>query len=150
MQGADLRAALMQGARLGEAKMQGTDLEFTQMQGAELSRTDMNNNTNLKAAKLQGAAMRSVDYTDVPISPDQVKLTFRDASVTLPEGTQPPNWPKVTLQNEFPGVSPYHTEWRAFQKDPEGYDWQTRKHYYTELGYFSDLGPPPDAVSAVD
>lgn len=61
MQRADLSWAQMQGAYLAWTQMQGTNLSDAQMQGAELYGTEMDEATDLRAATLRGAVLKSID-----------------------------------------------------------------------------------------
>ena len=54
----------------------------------------MDQSTDLTAALLSGAAVKSVDWRSVPISQEQVNASFGDGSVRLPEHlNRPRHWP---------------------------------------------------------
>ncbi|MGC1428610.1 MAG: hypothetical protein WA822_08465, partial [Albidovulum sp.] len=78
----------------------------------------MDATTSLLAATLLGAAVRRVDLTNVPISPDQIQSLFGDASVTLPGGKGPDDegwpehWPKEELDDEE-----FHERWQVWQEN---------------------------------
>ncbi len=123
MQEAYLNSAQIQGADLTWAQMQSANLNGAQMQGADLRGAQMDAATNLSAATLRGAALRSVDYTEVRQIMEHVADVFGDASVKLPGGVTPghPDWPahwseevlilnlRETLEDDF------LTAWRAWQ-----------------------------------
>ena len=132
LQKTDLSEAVLAGARLTDAQLQGADLIRAQLQGAylggaqlqraDLSSAEMDMTTILTAANVSQAAVRMVDYTNVRLSPDQVKSIYGDASVILPGGVTPQSddwpehWPRYELDwNDF------LTEWRKWQDDPENY-----------------------------
>jgi uncharacterized protein YjbI with pentapeptide repeats len=120
MDAAQLWEARMEGIDLGWARLRGVDLWGVRMEGADLGGAWMDQNTSLQGATLQGAALRDVDYRAVAISNTQVKSTFGDASVKLPEGiTSPENWPDWELP--WGGDHAFESEWQKWQADPEGY-----------------------------
>jgi len=54
------------------------------------------------------------------ISANQVKSTFGDASVILPEGMdRPAHWPDWELP--LSGDHAFDTEWEKWRADPDGY-----------------------------
>jgi hypothetical protein len=56
----------------------------------------------------------------VPISEAQVKSTFGDASVKLPEGiSRPTHWPDWKLPSVIEHA--FHTEWQKWQANPDTY-----------------------------
>ena len=146
MQGANLRNALMQGAYLPEADIQGAQLAGVQMQGAYLPYADMfgaslrgtqmqravlesalihnanleglqmSEDTYLIEATFRGAALRSVDETTMAQLKSVWEDIFADGSVSISSGDRPDHWPTFVMErNQF------HTEWRKWQADPEGY-----------------------------
>ncbi|MEL6450851.1 MAG: pentapeptide repeat-containing protein [Pseudomonadota bacterium] len=129
MQGADLSGAQMQGANIFEAGMQGADLSGAQMQGADLSGAQMqgadlrgaqfDNATDLTAATLRGAAVKNVDFTDVPQIIPFLDDIFGDATTSLPEGEyREPYWTGKELD-----LDEFDDAWRAWQKTlPPGWD----------------------------
>jgi uncharacterized protein YjbI with pentapeptide repeats len=120
MEGADLHETRMEGTNLRRARMEGADLGRARMEGAVFWQARMDSTTSLIAATLRGAALREVDYSSVPISEAQVKSTFGDASVKLPEGiARPAHWPDWELPWE--GECAFESEWQKWQADPEGY-----------------------------
>ncbi|WP_417208033.1 pentapeptide repeat-containing protein [Antarctobacter sp.] len=121
MEGADLRDARMEGAVLGRARMEGADLREARMEGADLGQARMDATTDLTAAVISSAAVRSVDYSNVALSQEQVNSLFGDASVSLPEGRErPEKWPRWALPSR--GEHSFNPEWRKWQDDPEGYE----------------------------
>uniref|UniRef100_UPI003B516B6E pentapeptide repeat-containing protein n=1 Tax=Roseovarius indicus TaxID=540747 RepID=UPI003B516B6E len=147
LQGAVLAAAQLQGARLTEAQMQGAvlwgaqlqeaDLEEAQMQGAGLwlarlhgavlAGVRVNEQTDFTAATLQGAAVTSVDCSDVPQIAEHLQDIFGDASVTLPEGVAwPKHWPEhmlygVAETEDGKKLNRFDFEWRKWRADPDTY-----------------------------
>jgi hypothetical protein len=120
MEGANLVQARMEGANLWQARMEGANLGRARMEGAFRGGARMDQDTSLTAAALQGVALRDVDYRMVPISDAQVKSTFGDASVKLPEGiTSPEHWPDWKLP--WGGDPAFDAEWRKWQSDPAAY-----------------------------
>nr|WP_249200509.1 pentapeptide repeat-containing protein [Thetidibacter halocola] len=120
MEGADLRLARMEGADLSEARMEGANLRLARMEGAVLRLARMQGITSLNAATFHGAAFKDVSLLTVPISEDQVKSAYGDASVTLPEGMAwPEKWP--TWRLPFDGEHGFYDQWRRWQADPTGY-----------------------------
>jgi len=120
MEGATLVFARMAGAVLLEALMQGGgNFSYARMDGAEFSKARMEG-ADLTDATFEGASLKDVDCSDVKITAEQVKSTFGDASVILPEGVdRPAHWPDWELP--FIGDNSFDTEWRKWQADPEGY-----------------------------
>ncbi|MBU3031812.1 pentapeptide repeat-containing protein [Paracoccus marinaquae] len=84
MERADLRGARMEGADLWQARMERADLRGARMEGADLWQARMSSQTDLTAVRFSGAAVRSVDYSSVGISQDQVNEIFGDASGECP------------------------------------------------------------------
>ncbi len=111
MQGANLRKANVSFAQLIEAdlieaRMEGAILKGIQMEGTELT-----------GVTLGGAALSCLSLSNVPMSQDQVNVTFGDASVTLPVGfSRPAHWPRRELS-----PSDFETEWRKWQANPATY-----------------------------
>ena len=148
LQGAVLAAAQLQGARLTEAQMQGAvlwgaqlqeaDLEEAQMQGAGLwlarlhgavlAGARFNEQTDFTAATLRGAAVRSVDCSDVPQIAEHLQDMFGDASVTLPEGVAwPGHWPEYVLDGVVETedgklADRFDYEWHKWRADPDAYE----------------------------
>ncbi|MGP6085813.1 pentapeptide repeat-containing protein [Antarctobacter jejuensis] len=125
MEGANLWQARMEGANLGQARMEGANLGQARMEGADLSGARMAATTDLTAAVVASAAVRSVDYSNVALSQEQVNSLFGDASVILPGGVLPgdPDWPEHWPTWELPdfGEHNFDDEWRKWQDDPENY-----------------------------
>ncbi|NYS23997.1 pentapeptide repeat-containing protein [Rhodobacteraceae bacterium 2376] len=120
MEGALLGMARMEGADLSGARMEGADLKRARMEGAVLWGARMDSSTSLSAATLRGAALRWVDYSSVPLSEEQVRSCFGDASVIRPEGiAKPDHWPDWELP-DFEDHD-FDTEWRNWQDNPDSY-----------------------------
>ena len=118
MQGADLRGAEMQGADLRGAKMQRADLTRAKMQGADLWGAKMDENTDLTAATLRGAAVRSMDGTTIAQLRPFWAAIFADGSVQLPEDEErPAQWEEQEL-----GSGDFRTRWRAWQDSLPDFD----------------------------
>ncbi|MEP4249204.1 pentapeptide repeat-containing protein [Tateyamaria sp.] len=139
LHGADLSAAASQGADLAAARMQGAHLICAQLQRAHILDADLRG-ANLIAAKLQGAsfestlfdakiylfdatlrgaAVKEVDFTNIPQITEHLNDLFGDASVALPDGVPAPDhWSDKTL-----AYDDFHNQWRAWQATlPEGWD----------------------------
>jgi uncharacterized protein YjbI with pentapeptide repeats len=119
MEGADLKWARMEGAILSAAWMEGADLRWALMEGADLRTARFDSATSWAHAKVSTARAQDVDFAKTPISDEQVKSMFGDASVTLPNGITPthPDWPahwprKVLEWNYFNAA---YTAWLAIQ-----------------------------------
>ncbi|MEM1273459.1 MAG: pentapeptide repeat-containing protein [Pseudomonadota bacterium] len=108
MQGANLGNARMQGANLGHARMQGADLLGAEMQGADLAWARMSEDTDLSAATLRGAALRSVD--DITLA--QVQPYLQD----------------MFTEGEGLVGDDYLRAWRAFQDGLEDFpkEWKVQ------------------------
>ena len=100
------------------------------MQGANLWTAQFDTDTDLSAATLRGAALRSVNLTKLPQFAAHLASTFGDASVTLPGGggpespDWPAHWPKIDLDGltvvEGKYVDPFAQEWRKWQASLDG------------------------------
>jgi len=112
LQGANLFEAQLQGARLSAAQLQGADLIEAQLQGADLSGAQFDAGTDLSAATLRGAALRSVDFTDVPQIAAHLEWLFGDSTMILPEGVARP----ARFDVEYESWRDFTTAWRAFQR----------------------------------
>jgi uncharacterized protein YjbI with pentapeptide repeats len=127
MEGADLSEARMEGANLWKARMEGAFLSGTGMEGANLGgarmegvflwKARMDSFTSLTAAIFQGAAVREVDFGEVPISAEQVNAVFGDDTVILPDGMKrPAHWPDCKLE-----LLTFDTEYRKWRANPDTY-----------------------------
>ncbi len=128
MEGADLSGAKMQGAYLNGVRMEGADLrvgarmEGADLRGARMERAylygvRMDSHTSLDKVTFTSAALRDLDYSEVPISAEQVNSAFGDASVTLPEDiTRPAHWPDWELD-----WGTFHTEYPRWRANPAAY-----------------------------
>jgi len=112
LQGADLSWAQLQGADLSLAQIQGADLSLAQLQGADLSGAKFDDHTDLKAADLRGAALRSVDLTNVQQIADHLEGLFGDSTVILPGGMARP----ARFDVEYDIWDGFTTAWRDFQR----------------------------------
>lgn len=110
--GSDLSWAELQRAHLSGAQLQGADLTRAQLQGADLRWAQFDADTNLSDASLRGAALRHVDFTNVPQIADHLDEVFGDSTVTLPDGMERPARFDVKYDNH----SDFRTAWRAFQR----------------------------------
>jgi uncharacterized protein YjbI with pentapeptide repeats len=122
MEGAYLHEARMEGAYLNEARMEGANLSRARMEGACLVEARMDEHTSLRAATLRDAALREVDYSNVSLSLDQIKSSFGDASVLLPNGITPdsPDWPNHWPKSEL-DYATFDAEWREWLASPATY-----------------------------
>ncbi|SNS04082.1 pentapeptide repeat-containing protein [Antarctobacter heliothermus] len=121
LSGANLTGARMEGAVLTQARMEGAVLWGARMEGAVLTQARMDATTDLTATDVSSVAVRSVDYTNVPLSQAQINGMFGDASVDLPEDRErPEHWP--TWELPIDGEHNFHGEWKKWQDDPEGYE----------------------------
>lgn len=89
--------AKLQGANLWETKLQGANLEASRLQGAYLMRVRVDASTSLKAAKLRGGSLKSVDCSNIPQLVKNADQMFGDGSVTLPGDHWPTHWPRKHL-----------------------------------------------------
>ena len=126
MQGTDLANAQMQGADLWVAKMHEADLTNAQMQGvnlrdaqifrADLQGAQLSEETSLTATTVRGIAVREVLKVTIsqlyPFWPE----VFADGTVPVPPEDRPAHWPAFEMESDQ-----FHTEWRKWQADPEGY-----------------------------
>ncbi|MEP1585296.1 MAG: pentapeptide repeat-containing protein [Tateyamaria sp.] len=119
LQGANLFGAQLQGAGLRGAQLQGADLFGAQLQGANLRRAQFDAETSLISAGAQGAAIKEVDFTNLPQITEHLQDMFGDASVKLPDGvTKPDYWPDKDLK-----WGDFDTQWHAWQATLEpGWD----------------------------
>ena len=118
LQGADFRNVNMQNADLRDANLQDADFRDANMQGADLRDVNLQGAKNLTDALLRCASVRVFDFTDLPISQDQIDEMFGDGSVTLPDTiTWPSHWPKEELSDDE-----FHTKWEEWKKTlpPDG------------------------------
>lgn len=110
--------AEMQGANLEGAEMQGAYLRGAKMQGADLWGAKMDENTDLTAATLRGAAVRSMDGTTIAQLRPFWAAIFADGSVQLPEDEErPAQWEEQEL-----GSGDFRTRWRAWQDSLPDFD----------------------------
>ncbi|MEP1963281.1 pentapeptide repeat-containing protein [Tateyamaria sp.] len=125
LQEADLFSAQLQGAILISAQLQATDLWFAQLQGANLSGAQFDRATTLGGATLRGAAVRGVDFTNVPHITDHLNDVFGDMSTTLPIGVKRPDlWStEYSFGFDFGFGFGSRSEWLTWQATlPEGWD----------------------------
>jgi hypothetical protein len=117
VQGYDMRGLDLRGMQFGGAQMQGAFLGGAQMQGAILGGAQMSEDTDLTAATLRGAAVRSVDHTTITCLRDHWEVIFADATVQVPCGERPARWPNEELDYDplDPDTSPFHVAWREWQ-----------------------------------
>ncbi len=121
---ARLNAAYLFGARmkrvdLRKAQLERADLRQVRLGGADLSGSGFLGTDDIGArmvgADLKGAALKSTDLTDVQISAEQVRSTFGDASVILPDTLpRPIHWPDVDFHD-----SEFLEEWNRWRFDPD-------------------------------
>ena len=117
MEGAHLRTTRMEGADLSEARLQGANLRYAHMECAKLHGARFDASTNWTYAVLRGASLQSVDFSNTPISAEQVNATFGDDSTRLPADIpRPAHWPRAELDWDD-----FETELRKWRADPEGY-----------------------------
>lgn len=113
---ADLKNAKLKEANLMRTQLQGANLLEAQMQGAKLSWARFDSSTKLTRALLCLVSVKSIDFTNISISDEQLEMTFGDGSVTIDPERRPMHWPKEKLEwIEFYGE---HKKWAA---DPEAY-----------------------------
>ena len=112
MQEADLTGLQLEGADLSGAQLQGAKLFGAQLQGARLSGAQFDAGTDLSAATLRGAALRFVDFTDVPQIADHLEEVFGDSTVTLPDGVVPP----ARFDVKYESGPDFTTAWSDFQR----------------------------------
>jgi len=122
LQGADLTSAQLQGAYLPGAQLQGADLSRAQLQGADLTGAKLQRaylpgaqfdpDTDLRAATLRGAAVISVDFTNIPQIADHLEHLFGDDTVKLPPNITAP----ARFSQTYEDYAAFLTAWRAFQR----------------------------------
>ncbi|NIZ10640.1 pentapeptide repeat-containing protein [Pseudooceanicola sp. HF7] len=124
LQGAVLVRAQLQGAKLWGAQLQGANLSRAMLQGADLWEAQLDQKTALTDADLRRAAVKEVDFTDVPQITDHLSSLFGDGSVSLPggrgheEADWPEHWPREDLDADFFGkAGPFYDAWRAWQRE---------------------------------
>ena len=115
MQGSVLDGAQMQGASLDTTQMQGASLLRAQMQGASLDTTQMHGSKLVLTVDVAGAALRNLDFSDLPVTPEQISAAFGDASVRLPF-PPPAHWPAWKLDWQT-----YLSQLAKFRRDPAAY-----------------------------
>ena len=104
------QGAEMQGADLSGAEMRGAFHWDVEMQGADLNYAEMDARTDLTAATLRGAAVRSVDDTTMAQLQDHWGDIFADGTVPVQDGARPDHWADDDLN-----WTDFHTRWRAWQ-----------------------------------
>jgi hypothetical protein len=113
-----LKNANMENANLWGANMQHAVLSAANMQNANLVNANLQHARHLTDAFLRGAALKSIDFTNIPISQDQLELTFGDESVILPKSLdRPSHWPHEDLSPTL-----FRHQWRAWHETlpPDG------------------------------
>ena len=117
MEGADLSRARMEGAFMWHTGMEGADLSLARMEGANLSDAKFDASTNWRDALLGAASVQSADFTNTPISADQINQTFGDGTTKLPDHIpRPAHWPKAELSR-----STFQTELEKYRANPDAY-----------------------------
>ncbi|MEP5732382.1 MAG: pentapeptide repeat-containing protein [Sulfitobacter sp.] len=112
LQGANLSWADLQGAILLRARLQGANLLRAQLQGADLLRAQFDADTSFTAATLRGAAVKEVDFTNVPQIGPHLDTLFGDSTTQLPKGIDRPDHFNVENKN----WNDFETAWRKFQR----------------------------------
>ena len=112
LQGANLFGAKLQAADLSEAQLQGANLFGAKLQGADLSEAQFDAATDLSGATFRGAALRSVDFTDVPQIADHLEELFGDSTVILPDGVTR----LARFDLKYDNWDAFETAWRDFQR----------------------------------
>ncbi|NBR33586.1 MAG: pentapeptide repeat-containing protein [Rhodobacteraceae bacterium] len=95
-----------------------SQLKNANMQYATLVNANLQHARHLTDAFLRGAALKSIDFTNIPISQDQLELTFGDESVILPKSLdRPSHWPHEDLSPTL-----FRHQWRAWHETlpPDG------------------------------
>jgi hypothetical protein len=109
----------LQGAYLGQAELQGAFLGGAKLQGAYLGGAEFDADTSLVAANFRGAALRAVDFTNIPEITPHIEFVFGDDTVILPPDIPVPERFSVHYETH----EDYITAWRAFQhkigQDPD-------------------------------
>lgn len=120
--GATLTGANLRGADLREVDLRGADLEKADLRMANLGEAILSANTKFMGADFRGAALRYVDFTNLPFVMTHLDEMFGDSSVILPNGVRsdgkdwPKHWSKLNMEPEQ-----FDDEWRKWLDDPEGY-----------------------------
>lgn len=116
--GANLAIARMEGAYLRGTRMEGADLLYARMEAADLRGVTFDAKTYLKGCNATGAALRSIDFSNVYVPEDFLTAAFGDGSVIgLPEGLVPgegklAHWAREVLDGEE-----FIHRWRAWQAE---------------------------------
>ncbi len=140
---ADLSRANLGGARLEGANLARANLEWSYLVGTRLARA------NLAAVIADGAAAAGVDFSAAQIDAEtDLRNTFLDASVNLPEAPYPKNrpvyrWPEGLNETEF------HGRWRGWIEacpDPYRPQWTETPIFYADAAAI----PPPPGVQWVN
>ncbi|MFD1157988.1 pentapeptide repeat-containing protein [Roseovarius aestuarii] len=107
----------LQSPQMPEAEPVKIDLRHANLQGFNL------NSLRLRNAQLTGAALRLVDFTNIPQIADHLGDVFGDGTVILPGGHAPDHadwpahWPKEELSH-----GDFMEKWREWQAGLEGYE----------------------------
>jgi uncharacterized protein YjbI with pentapeptide repeats len=126
---ADMSATFLANTDLRRCTFIGTQLEGSHLrnancQGSQFIISQFGITTSLEGTNFRGAAMRSVDLTNVSIGAKQLNDLFGDASVILPGGHGPghADWPEHWPEEKL-DWGEFEDRWRAFQasigQDPD-------------------------------
>lgn len=117
LQGANLQRAKLQGAQIFAANLQGAKFLMAELQGTHLLGAVLDSTTSFKTATLRGAALKSLNLTEIAIGAEQLTDMFGDATVILRDGHGPDhkNWPDHWSKEEL-NRDDFEPQWRAFQQ----------------------------------
>ncbi len=113
LQWAMLCNARLQNAWLGGARLQGADLDGARMQGANLDGVQLDETTSLSRASFRGAALRTVDLSNVSLDQCQIDNAFGDGSVVLPATIARPEHFARGYSNDLDFIE----AWVVFQRE---------------------------------
>ena len=128
LKGANLQEANFRQANLKGASLVGADLRRAVLWRAGMQNTDLggakfDGSTDLNSVLLKGAAVRSVDFSNIWQITGHLEGMFGDGTVVLPSGKGtddrdwPSHWPRYRLEYEE-----YYEQWCKWLADPEGYE----------------------------
>ncbi|WP_299843611.1 pentapeptide repeat-containing protein [uncultured Roseovarius sp.] len=122
LQNAELNDVNFTGTNLWGVDLRGHDLISSVFDGADFSQTKFDGGTLIDGASFKGAAMRSVNLTNLNLIHDHLDVIFGDGSVILPGGhkSDHPDWPAHWPKEKLP-ADDFERQWRKWQAGLKGY-----------------------------
>lgn len=111
LRGAVLNRAQLQGADLCSVRLQGARLVEARLQGAFVENVDVDDDTDLTAITLRGAAIKRLSSKATAKLQPHWDEIFADGSVPAPEDERPAHWAREELE-----LSDFRDAWRAWQR----------------------------------